>query len=230
MVTTAGNFGFSTYSNNPATMRRIESETWRHYQEKPVPRPEARADFDLFTPQNFGPLFLGIQPLADWRLNILAVWRSGYHFTWTGGGSIPGIENNVQWKDYYNIDLKFSRNFKIGKANVQFFVDISNVFNFKYMTNYGFVDSPDYLAYMKSLHLPAKVGDELGYGNIPGNDRPGDYRTVPYEAYDPDDPDEARKKRILDTKAYIDMPNQQFFTFLDPRDIFWGMRISFDIK
>lgn len=229
-VTTAGNFGFSTYSNNPAVMRRIESETWRSYQEKPVPRPYARADFDLFMPQQFGPKFLNIYPLADWRLNVLATWRSGYHFTWTGGGSIPGIENNVQWKDYYNVNIKFSRNFRIGTANVELFVDISNVFNFKYMTQYGFVDSPDYIAYMKSLHLPAKIGDELGYGNIPGNDRPGDYRTVPYEPYDPNDPDEAHKKRVLETKAYIDMPNQQFFTFLDPRDIFWGIRMSFDIK
>lgn len=229
-VTTAGNFGFSTYSNNPAVMRRIESETWRSYQEKPVPRPYARADFDFFMPQQIGPKFMNIYLLANWRLNVLATWRSGYHFTWTGGGSIPGIENNVQWKDYYNVNLKFSRNFRIGTANVELFVDVSNVFNFKYMTRYGFVDAPDYIAYMKSLHLPAKIGDELGYGNIPGNDRPGDYRTVPYEPYDPNDPDEAHKKRVLETKAYIDMPNQQFFTFLDPRDIFWGIRMSFDIK
>ena len=230
MVTTAGNFGFGTYSNNPADMRRIESDTRQSYQEKPVPRPEARANIDFFMPREYGPMVFGIQPLADWRLNVLATWRTGYHFTWTGGGSIPGIINNVQWKDYYNIDLKFSRNFRIGTADIQFFVDVSNVFNFKYMTQYGFVDNKDYVAYMKSLHLPAKIGDELGYGNIPGNDRPGDYRTVPYEPYDPNDPDEARKKRILDTKAYIDMPNQQFFTFLDPRNIYWGIRLSFDIR
>ncbi|MDZ7331797.1 MAG: TonB-dependent receptor [candidate division KSB1 bacterium] len=229
-VITSGNFGFAIYSNNPAEMRRIESETWRSYQEKPVPQPYARADLDLFMPQEFGPKFMGFYPLADWRLNILATWRAGRHFTWTGGGSIPGIENNVQWRDYYNVNMKFSRNFRIGSADIQLFVDVSNVFNLKYMTNYGFVDSQDYIAYMKSLHLPAKIGDELGYGNIPGNDRPGDYRTVPYEPYDPNDPDKERQKRILKTKAYIDMPNQQFFTFLDPRDIFWGIRVSFDIK
>ncbi len=229
-VITSGNFGFAIYSNNPAEMRRIESETWRSYQEKPVPQPYARADLDLFMPPKYGPKFMGFYPLADWRLNILATWRAGRHFTWTGGGSIPGIENNVQWRDYYNVNMKFSRNFRIGSADIQLFVDIFNVFNLKYMTNYGFVDSQDYIAYMKSLHLPAKIGDELGYGNIPGNDRPGDYRTVPYEPYDPNDPDKERQQRILKTKAYIDMPNQQFFTFLDPRDIFWGVRVSFDIK
>jgi len=229
-VITSGNFGFAIYSNNPAEMRRIESETWRSYQEKPVPQPYARADLDLFMPPKYGPKFMGFYPLADWRLNILATWRAGRHFTWTGGGSIPGIENNVQWRDYYNVNMKFSRNFHIGSADIQLFVDIFNIFNLKYMTNYGFVDSQDYIAYMKSLHLPAKIGDELGYGNIPGNDRPGDYRTVPYEPYDPNDPDKERQQRILKTKAYIDMPNQQFFTFLDPRDIFWGIRVSFDIK
>ena len=173
---------------------------------------------------------MGFNPLEDWRLNVLGNWRLGYYFTWTGGGSIPGIVNNAQWKDYYNVDLRLSRNFKFGKTNVEFFVDIYNAFNFKYMTNYGFVDSKDYIAYMKSLHLPAKIGDELTYGNTPGNDIPGDYRTVPYEPYDADDPDEARKKRILEAKAYIDMPNQKYFTFLDPRDIFFGLRLSFEIK
>lgn len=35
---------------------------------------------------------------------------------------------------------------------------------------------------------------------------------------------------IIDTKAYIDMPNQTYFTFLNPRDIFFGVTISFDFR
>jgi len=35
---------------------------------------------------------------------------------------------------------------------------------------------------------------------------------------------------IIDTKAYIDMPNQSYYTFLSPRDIFFGMTISFDFR
>lgn len=35
---------------------------------------------------------------------------------------------------------------------------------------------------------------------------------------------------ILDTKAYINMPNQSYYTFLNPRDIFFGMTISFDFR
>jgi len=35
--------------------------------------------------------------------------------------------------------------------------------------------------------------------------------------------------KLLEDKAYIDMPNQSFLTFLDPRDIFFGMTFSFDL-
>jgi len=39
----------------------------------------------------------------------------------------------------------------------------------------------------------------------------------------------SRVNKILDDKSYIDMPNQDYFTFLDPRNIFWGLKISFDL-
>ncbi len=231
-VTTAGSFGVRYYSQNPVVQRDYEREN-KHAiiaQSKPVPRPFVRANIDLFLPEVFGPKFISNFPFGGWRLNILVNWREGSYITWTGGGSIPGIRNNVQWKDYYNIDLRFSKAFMLAGAEIEFFMDVSNATNFKYMSSYGFVDSKDYDAYMKSLHLPAKIGNELKYGNIPGEDQPGDYRTVPYEPYDPNDPDDARKKRILETKAYIDMPNLDYFTFLNPRNIFWGLKISFDIN
>ncbi|MCI0513345.1 TonB-dependent receptor [candidate division KSB1 bacterium] len=229
-VSTWGNFGFKTYYENPADQRRYERETRTHYQERPIPQPFARVNLDFLTPRNFGPRVQGFFPLEDWRLNMIASWENGAYDTWTGGGSIPGIVYNVQWKDLYNIDLRLSRNFHVWTANIEFFVDVYNVFNFKFLSDYGFVDVKDHDAYMKSLHLPAAIGDKLSYGNIPGNDRPGDYRTVPYEPYNPNDPDSARKQRILDTKAYIDMPNLEYFTFLNPRNVLWGMKISFDIK
>lgn len=228
-VTTSGNFGFPYYSENPAVQREYERETRANYQEKPVSRPYARANILFFTPLKYGPRFYGLYPLADWDLNILADWRAGDHFTWTGGGSIPGIVNNVQWVDYYNVNLRLSKNFNIGSADIQFFMDVNNLFNIKRLSRYGFVDSKDYDAYMKSLHLPKGIGDELGYGNIPGNDRPGNYRTVPYEPFDPNDPDKARKQRILDTKAYIDMPNLEYFNFLNPRDIYFGIKVNFSL-
>lgn len=229
-VTTSGYFGFGTYYENLSQQRMYESETRTHYQEKPVPRPFARLNVDFYTPDGFGPELLGAKPLEGWRLNVLADWQAGLYATWTGGGVIPGIQYNVQWRDYFNLDLRFSKNFHFRDLDIEFFLDINNATNYRYMSSsLGFVDAEDYNNYMKSLHLPAKIGDKLDYGNIPGNDRPGDFRTVPYEPYDPNDPDEEHRKYVLENKAYIDMPNQEFFTFLNPRSYYWGLRFTLNL-
>jgi len=274
-VETTGNFGLSQYFELASAQRREERETRSNYQEKPVPQPYARANVYFFTPSRFGPKIAGWHLLEDLRVNILGDWQSGFHFTWTGGGSIPGIVNNVKWKDAYNVDLRLSKAFKIAKANVQFFMDVNNAFNFKQMSasrfnvGYGFIDGKDYEAYMKSLHLPKEIGDPLGYGNVPGNDRPGLFRNqnvafvpivnVANAAGLPKTPPSLESGRrllyfvrdtgeymefqngalsqadggfvdqVLKDKAYIDMPNQQYLTFLNPRDIFFGVNVTFDI-
>jgi hypothetical protein len=125
---------------------------------------------------------------------------------------------------------------------------------------------------MKSLHLDPKVfGDHdiNTYNNIPGSDRPGDYRPnnvafVPIEVatnkaaldglisgigtleagrrvlgYDTGTStyyelrngawvaaDQGFVKQVLDTKAYIDMPNETYRTFLNPRAFILGVRLS----
>ncbi len=228
MVETRGFFGFPANSENPATQREIERNTSPLYQIKPVSRPFARANIDIFTPVKFGPQILGHHILGDWTLNVLGDWRAGFYFTWFGGGgaSNPGVVNNVQWKDFQNVNLRLNKNFRLGGAELQFFMDMRNALNYKYMSQYGFVDGQDFDAYMQSLHLPEKIGNELPYNNIPGNDRPGDFRNVRYQPYNETAPNDANVK----ANAYIDMPNQTFFTFLNPRDIFWGVKLNFDIR
>ncbi|MDZ7318686.1 MAG: hypothetical protein ONB11_05990, partial [candidate division KSB1 bacterium] len=39
--------------------------------------------------------------------------------------------------------------------------------------------------------------------------------------------EQKRIDKILEDKAYIDMPNQTYFTFLNPRTIFWGITINY---
>ena len=41
--------------------------------------------------------------------------------------------------------------------------------------------------------------------------------------------DAGRVQKILDDKAYIDMPNFEYFTFLDPRSVYWGLKLSFEL-
>ncbi len=195
------------------------------YQVKPLAQPYARASIDIHTPANFGPRWLGIKPLEVWNLNILAEWRAGEYDTYNPN-SIPGVINDVQWRDYHNIDMRLSKTFKVSRYEFQFYVDVSNVFNAKHMSYAGFSDyNGDYLDYLKSLRFSWEQGSEKG------NDRVGDYRDpgVAYEPYDPTDPTKTKKdlQRILDTKAYIDMPNLTYFAFLNPRDFKFGLKINF---
>jgi len=228
-VRSSGNFGFGTYYESASLQRSYEATTTSTYQEKPIPRPYANANIDIFTPSDFGPKLGEIYILGDIRFGFTTSWYAGRYDTWAGGGSIPGIEYNVQWKDYWNTDLRVSKSINIMGVNLQIFADITNLFNYKYFNpaGYGFFDGNDFNAYMKSLHLPAEIGDPLGYGNIPGDDRPGDYRTGPYIPWDPN-ASQSQKDEWTENKSYIDMPNQDYFTFLNPRDIFWGLKLSFD--
>lgn len=268
-VRTSGRFGFEEYYENPAKQREYERITTDSEQFKPIPRPFGSANLNFFTPPDFGPELSGIYPLGDFRFSLLGDWSSGSYITWTGGGTIPGILYNVQWRDYWNVDLRFSKSIRIADLlNLEMILDVSNVLNFKYLSNqYGFVDGEDYLDYMRSLHLPANIGDELSgsYINIPGDDQPGDYRitgdfapivpvsdvftlrndevkdgaiywdksTKNYYEFNGqgwDQVSSSRMDKIIDNKQYIDMPNQKYFTFLNPRQIYFGLKLSIELN
>jgi outer membrane receptor protein involved in Fe transport len=236
------------------------------YQTKPIPRPFARLNLDLFTPRDFGPEVAGLNLLGDWRVNFIGSWTSGFYFTWVGGGSRPGIENNAQWNDSWNVDMRISKTFTFGKVNFQVFADMSNLFNTKYMSQYGFVDAIDYNSYLSSLHMDGGIDNDLNYINIHGSDKPGDYRKegvdfqpiVPVQKFSElslasnqkarpfyfvketgqyfqyvnnawQVVDQGKLNQVLDDKAYIDMPNQDTFTFLNPRNIFYGVKLSIEL-
>ncbi len=228
-VQTSGNFGFAIYYQNPSLQRSYEATTRSYYQSKPIPQPFARANIDLFTPSDFGPVVGGNHLLGDWRFSFVGQWQSGEWLTWAGGGNNPAISNNVEWTDYWNTDLRISKVMKIYGIDLEFFCQIYNLFNFKYMSMYGFYDATDYNNYMKSLHLPAEIGNQLGYGNIPGTDRPGEYRIGAYIPWDPN-ASQAQKDVWLKNKSYIDMPNLTYSTFLNPRQIFWGLKLTVAIN
>jgi hypothetical protein len=283
-VTTSGGFGFvhifESNSDNQNYQNNITNIQNDLYQTKPVPRPFGRGNIDLYTPKDFGPKAGFLRPLGDWRLSLLGQYRAGSYFTWAGGGAtaVQGLQNNVEWKDYYNLDLRVSKMFSIGSASIEVFMDATNVLNIKTMNygdyatatsasvyGFGFKDQNDFTAYMKSLHLPSEIADKLQYGNIPGDDAPGDYRDfsidfVPMVSVDKiasvqtsnivtkalyydqstgkymryansqwAQADQGRVDQLLKDKAYIDMPNLSYFTFLNPRSIFWGVRLTFDL-
>jgi hypothetical protein len=239
------------------------------YQTKNAPTPYARAIIDFFTPVDYNPIeaLRPYQMLNDWRLNFNASWSAGSHFTWAGGGSLPDVLNNVQYRDNYYTDMRLSKNFRFfNNVNLEFIMDVTNLFNIKNFSgaSYGFIGQ-DWNEYMKSLHMAdGVVQSRFGYVNVPGSDKPGDVRadgvawthieavastaqvTNPYDAsacmyYDASTKslvefknnawvpvDQARIDKMNADKSYIRMPSMPQLLFLNPRDIYYGVKLSFD--
>ncbi|MCE1189785.1 MAG: TonB-dependent receptor [Ignavibacteria bacterium] len=270
-VRTYGYFNYATYYQNTSSERKYIREYIDNKQTKPVAQPYARLNLDVFTPHDdFGPQSISFL-LTDWRLNVLASWQAGEYFTWTGGGStIAGFQNNFQWSDSWGVDLRLSKDFKVDRLNIQVFADIYNALNIKTMSRYYGWTEENFNNYMKSLHLGSGDWDSrFGYINIPGSDKPGDYRdydvtytpmkgvtvldnlngldasllppkdVIYYEASSGryvqrdgtnwKDVDPSRMDQIKKDKAYIAMPNMGFFSFLNPRNIYFGIKFSVEL-
>ena len=263
MVSTYGYFGKREYDESFTEQQKTDQEAILSV--KPIPQPYARANVDFLTPSQLGPaMFGGFYPLGDWRLNVLASWNAGQYITWPRSSTT--LQNNLQWRPSWGCDVRISKALRIGPVDAELFVDIYNVLNIKQMTNYNGVPLgldliTDYDDYMKSLHLPE--GDFLAYDQIPGDDRPGDYRkngvefqpmefskdimsqsnpnaraiywdlkTRSYYQYVNGQwqlADQKKVDQVLRDKAYIDMPNQTYFTFLNPRSYYFGIRFSFGL-
>lgn len=256
-VNTLGHFGKAREYEDPSEQREYDRETTNLYQERPIPNPYARASLTLGVPQRWGPKLLDHALLGDLKLNLIADWRSGWWATWNPNKK-PAISQNVQVKDWYNLQLRLSKTFAVAKNEFTFFMDVENLFNTRRLNLNSFSGPLDYDAYFNSLHLPQSEA----YNNIKGEDRVGDYRKdgVDFQPVgqvgsianfnnpvagviyldqstgkymqivngDWAEVAESRMQQIRDDKAYIDMPNHSSFNFLNPRRIFFGLTVSFN--
>ena len=264
MSQSLGKFGWGKYYESRVDQINYintEGQSW-FKQTRPMPRPVARINLDLFTPNELG------QWISGWRLNILSEWKAGDYISWSGDAGLSAkTENNLQWLDYFNTNIRLSKTFEFNSFDIQIFMQIDNLFNTERLSTTGFSQlNFDYENYLKSLHLPEDVVtfETHRYHNIPGDDQPGDYRRndagyIPIEPvpnisninqpelgliyYDVNTRqyyefgstsgwqkvDDNRMQKILDDKSYIDMPNFGFFTFLNPRNIFFGLKFNISL-
>lgn len=275
LVRKEGNFAYNQQNENRVSQRIFEDNA-RNTLSRPQPEPFARANVEFLTPPDFGPGDV-FKPLADWRLSLLGEWRSGDIFTYGGanGAAVPGLRDNMKWKDFWNLDLRIAKNFEIGNNQAQIFADVNNVLNLKRLQRNGaWALSFNFEQYMESLHHSrdtfSDIDDEDLSTSVPyliiGDDRPGDFRDsdvayVPIEAFgsldnigSPNtralyfvrdsesfgegtyyqwngsgfelaDPDFLNQ--VLEDKAYIYMPVVDSFRFLNPRNVFFGIRVTF---
>jgi outer membrane receptor protein involved in Fe transport len=227
-------------------------------EDKPEPRPFARAAINLHTPDDYGPSLFTHNLLGGLGLNFIIDWQAGGKFTWNP--EKRSVVYNVEAVDFLNTALRLDKIVNLGKIKLQVFLDIDNVFN-----TLRLWDVNNYY-YLYSLHLP----ESNAYNNIPGNDKIGDYRKPGVE-FQPmqyiqeidfsEQPartkvifyekksgqfwqytdnknlpvaerwkivDAAKIEKINKDKAYIDMPSASTFWFLNPRKIYFGINVSFN--
>lgn len=254
-VNTAGLFGKREIWQDPSQQRKYDERTTEQYQDKPLPQPWANALIDLHTPMQFGPQLLGMHPLEKWGVSILSRWRAGNYYTWPSRST--AVRYNLQMRDNFNTDIRLSKTLKVSDyTDVSLLMDVYNVFNNKQMSMVSFYNFDDYENYFSSLHLPRSdaydniVGDDkpgdyrktgvpyqpiIPVGGVVGVEPKEraiyyDRSTGKYMEHDGMEWNEVSKSRmnkIIDDKAYIDMPNQSSFNFLYPRDIYIGLRMRF---
>ena len=259
-VTTSGIFGYTfVYESIPMQVDWFRQNRGNLQQQRPQPAPYARVDLALHTPSGFGPEWLGMKPLQDWAMTLIGEWRSGGYFTWNEN-NLPGVSQNVQLTSFTNFTLRLNKTLDLKKFKVTFFMEVENLFNTKYLSGAGFYDALDQTAYLQSLHLPKSkaykniVGtDKIGaYRKCTEFQPMSQFQSIDAYQGTPDplvfyyemstkrylqfandawgEVDKGRINKVLDDKAYIDMPNQTSFNFLNPRQIFFGIRTSFDLR
>lgn len=224
MLRKSGLTGRGTISD--VTLNEERAGLYAGNEDRFLPRPIFNANISFRSPNNL--LADGwLNDLAsNWRATLFFEWKAGNYFTFNPLQKLH-ISNNLQWPDYYMVDLRLSKSLNLFGFTTTFFMDISNLFNFKVnLLNRGyafrrkavdsgnFVEWDDTQKYLASLHLPmydSPEFDDLRNQNagyyLPGNDKVGELRS--------------------DEKPYINDPDYSYFIYGQPRDIWFGLRIDF---
>jgi hypothetical protein len=153
------------------------------------------------------------------NLGLLYFRRAGETFTWNPD-AIPYVEDNIRWRPYQRTDMRFKKRlFKKWNIEPEVYVDVTNLFNTKNLSGvrgYDY-DTGNFTKVLTGIDDTWAWDDHKWWSNefidymysldIDGGDRPGDYKT--------------------DDKDYINMPGFTPWTFLEKRQIFFGIRINF---
>jgi hypothetical protein len=225
----SGLTGRETISNS--TLNEDQVGLYKGEEDSFLPQPALNANISLRSPDDlFSASWLN-HLFSGWRMTIFAEWKAGEYFTFNPFefNQISGynLSNNMQWADYYMVDLRLSKSLNLFGFFTTFFIDVSNLFNFKVnLLNRGyafreddndegdFTEWDDTYNYLASLRLPEYASSEYDAIRneenglfIPGNDRVGDLKSK--------------------DKPYINDPDYSYFIYGQPRDIWFGIKVDF---
>jgi hypothetical protein len=180
-------------------------------EERPTTRPVVTANLSFHTPDDWGPTIMNTHYLGGWLMSFVGRWERGRTYTWNPE-DVRNLEDNLRWPDYHRLDMKISKGFNIYGISAKLYVDVRNLFNTKVNwmhERWCFRNDNDRRDYLTSLHLPMYADKEY-YSDpkyVAGDDKLGDLRS--------------------DDKPYIKDPDNKMWMYGEPRDIWFGINVSF---
>lgn len=228
-------------------------------QDCPVPQPCVRADVNFNTPNDLGPSILGHNIFSGFNLNVIFDWQAGYRATYDPMGishisyNVQSVDYfNLALRlnkiiSFGKIRIQFFVDIDNAMDMLRLWIPPVQTSDYQnYMESLHLPKSEAY------TNIPGndRIGDyrkpgtdwqpivHVGNLNLTGvrqdEERAWFYEDASHQYYQWTNGrwsivDQQQLKKVLDNKAYIDMPNASTFWFLNPRKIFFGLRVSFDI-
>jgi outer membrane receptor protein involved in Fe transport len=243
LLTKSGNVGREYIYEDPERNSDPNEIYYEADEDRPAPRPALAANLNFHVPEDLKIGTLGNALLSGWIVSGIFEWEKGEAFT-HNPEQLRNVSNNLRWPDYWMLDMKLSKGFKLMGLQASFYVDIQNLLNLKvnWMSHeWCFRSDIDRNAYLNSLRLPMYEDEDYEGQMSPsntyyfgGDDKVGDLRPedVKYEPLVPNpdnDPEiAAANKERIKNKSYINNPsNRDLWLYGLPRDIWFGLSISF---
>ncbi len=255
MVNSSGHFGSGELFNNSYDQTNWDQTTGNLYAIRPIPQPYARLNLSFYSPDDFGAL-LGswrANVVLDWQAGFWTTWNpKNIPAVQYNVSSVDYFNTTLRVEKSIPIG-KMRINFFMDVNNVFNTLRLYNTGDQGYMTSlhlpksnaYDNIPGNDEVGNYRKLGVDWQP--ENPQNTVVGTTPPNDYRAWFYEGTtgkywkvvkDPSSPngnkwvqvDQASVDRVNKDKAYINMPNDVTFWFLNPRQIFFGIRLSIDFN
>ena len=123
------------------------------------PRPRANFNLNIHSPVDFGPSLGGVHWLGEMYLNFFFEWRDGGRILWNPEEADVKNRIYVDAMDFWNMDFRGSKAFRLGGASMEFVVTIKNLTNNKWLIPENMLRT-QYDEYKASLRLPHQGGSD----------------------------------------------------------------------
>ena len=258
-VTTQGLFGRQTINADPSQQIIIDQTTTNYYQSRPIPQPRANASITLFSPNVVGTrltdLLLGawnLNIIGTWKSGEWITYNP--HGQINVANNVQTTDNYAcNLSINKTVDLSFAsvtliidmRNvFNIKRLSGKSFYDVydyqdyMNSLHLPQNSAYTNIPGSDRAGDVRKegvAYQPIEQSNNVFGKNASDIDPSVIYYNAPTRQYMSNVNGtwsvvpQNRMQEVMNDKAYIDMPNNSSFDFLNPRQVFFGINFSFKI-